>query len=125
MYQDGRDVKTLLQMGHWAPWEACNASSLRDVATVVASTANGGRFSLAGTVTEAAGQPPQYNAQPANRLVWERAGQKPVEFYFTDMKGDLSDQGRNYLIRPLSIKYRVVIEGELDLTVEGIREKTG
>jgi hypothetical protein len=119
------DEKEILQLGHWGARVALGKCLLPLDAVVVATAATPGaaKAVVAGTVTTPGqGQPPQYDKLPPDRLVWKRPGQPAVVFFIDKMAGDLGNGGKNFLAGAHSLKYRVVVQGELDL--EAISERT-
>jgi hypothetical protein len=121
------DENKILLAGHWGARHVYAGCLLPNQAVLGATLARPGNTRLVtiGTVTTAQDGSAQYDAAPTDRLVWKRPGQKPAEFFITTLNGDFSDGGRNFFTSPYALKYRVVVEGEMDLEVESTKTATG
>jgi hypothetical protein len=123
--QPGVDEKLILLGGHWAARQVFASWNAPTEVVAAATALNGGKLALTGTLTSADGQPSKYDAAPADRLIWKPAGPKAREYFITTLKGDLGDGAKKFFGNPHTLKYRVVIEGEMDLEVDATRAADG
>ncbi len=94
-------------------------------AVLIASEQAGtGNLIGTGTLTETATNVFSYQATPNDKLIVKRLNGAELEFVFTDLRGDFSNEGRNYLSQDHSAIFQITgneIVGNLNASIRDIQ----